>query len=84
MKKIMLTAVVLALLAAGIGTSWAGGVSQATVLFLKIAPGARPSGMGEAFVGLVESGWTGFLRRETIDDDVCQVAASVPHVGFVL
>ncbi len=54
MKNIMLTMVVLALLAAGVCTSWAGGVSQATVLFLKIAPGARPSGMGEAFVALAD------------------------------
>lgn len=32
----------------------AGGVSQAGVLFLKISPGARPSGMGEAFVALAD------------------------------
>jgi hypothetical protein len=30
----------------------AASVSQATLLFLKIAPGARPSGMGEAFVAI--------------------------------
>lgn len=36
------------------GTSHAASVSQATLLFLKIAPGARPSGMGEAFVGLAD------------------------------
>jgi hypothetical protein len=29
-------------------------VSQATLLFLKIAPGARPSGMGEAFVAIAD------------------------------
>jgi hypothetical protein len=34
--------------------AWAAGVSQATMLFLKIAPGARPSGMGEAFVALAD------------------------------
>ncbi len=32
----------------------AAGVSQATMLFLKIAPGARPTGMGEAFVALAD------------------------------
>ncbi|MFZ5433118.1 MAG: PorV/PorQ family protein [Calditrichota bacterium] len=30
----------------------AASVSQATLLFLKIAPGARPAGMGEAFVAI--------------------------------
>jgi hypothetical protein len=35
-----------------VATAEAASVSQATLLFLKIAPGARPSGMGEAFVGL--------------------------------
>ena len=34
--------------------SYAGNVSQAGVLFLKISPGARPSGMGEAFVALAD------------------------------
>ena len=34
--------------------SQAGSVSQAGVLFLKISPGARPSGMGEAFVALAD------------------------------
>ncbi|MBM3325253.1 MAG: PorV/PorQ family protein [Calditrichaeota bacterium] len=34
--------------------AWAAGVSQATMLFLKIAPGARPSGMGEAFVAMAD------------------------------
>ena len=32
----------------------AGMVSQAGVLFLRISPGARPSGMGEAFVALAD------------------------------
>lgn len=37
-------------------TEWgfAASVSQAGVLFLKISPGARPSGMGEAFVALAD------------------------------
>ncbi|MBL7190117.1 PorV/PorQ family protein [bacterium] len=34
--------------------SYAGSVSQAGLLFLKISPGARPSGMGEAFVALAD------------------------------
>jgi len=34
--------------------TFAGMVSQAGVLFLKISPGARPSGMGEAFVALAD------------------------------
>ena len=34
--------------------SYAGQVSQAGVLFLRISPGARPSGMGEAFVALAD------------------------------
>lgn len=32
----------------------AASVSQATLLFLKIAPGARPAGMGEAFVAIAD------------------------------
>ncbi|MBK6910027.1 MAG: PorV/PorQ family protein [bacterium] len=32
----------------------AASVSQATLLFLKIAPGARPAGMGESFVALAD------------------------------
>lgn len=34
--------------------SYAVSVSQAGVLFLKISPGARPGGMGEAFVALAD------------------------------
>jgi long-subunit fatty acid transport protein len=54
MKKVMLTAMAISLLALGTGVVQAASVSQATVLFLKISPGARPSGMGEAFVGLAD------------------------------
>ncbi|MCB9357189.1 MAG: PorV/PorQ family protein [Calditrichaeota bacterium] len=32
----------------------AASVSQATLLFLKIAPGARPTGMGESFVAIAD------------------------------
>jgi long-subunit fatty acid transport protein len=74
MKKIMLAAVALTFLVAGIGAAWAGSVSQATVLFLKIAPGARPSGMGEAFVALADDAtatwWNpaglGFLQEKQL------------------
>ena len=74
MKKIMLAAVALMLLVGGTSVVWAGSVSQATVLFLKIAPGARPSGMGEAFVGLADDAtatwWNpaglGFLQEKQL------------------
>ncbi|HEB84526.1 MAG TPA: PorV/PorQ family protein [Bacteroidetes bacterium] len=39
---------------AGTGTARAASVSQAGVLFLKIAPGARAGGMGEAFVAVAD------------------------------
>ena len=51
MKKILTTIVLIAILICPVQT-FAGMVSQAGVLFLKISPGARPSGMGEAFVAL--------------------------------
>jgi len=74
MKKIMLAAMALMLLVSVVGNSWAASVSQATVLFLKIAPGARPSGMGEAFVGLADDAtatwWNpaglGFLQEKQL------------------
>jgi long-subunit fatty acid transport protein len=50
MKKTVLRALMLALLVPAV--SQAASVSQATLLFLKIAPGARPAGMGEAFVAI--------------------------------
>lgn len=43
-----------ALLLATASPTLAAGVSQATLLFLKIAPGARPGGMGEAFVAVAD------------------------------
>ena len=46
-----------ALLATGVlmtSSAQAAGVSQAGVLFLKISPGARPGGMGEAFVAVAD------------------------------
>jgi len=53
MKRIGLYLLVVGLLSFA-ATAQAASVSQATLLFLKIAPGARPSGMGEAFVGLAD------------------------------
>jgi hypothetical protein len=48
--------IILSLLVAGAfalpATVQAASVSQATLLFLKIAPGARPAGMGEAYVAI--------------------------------
>jgi len=52
--------------------AWAAGVSQATMLFLKIAPGGRPTGMGEAFVAMADEAsavwWNpaglGFLQQK--------------------
>jgi hypothetical protein len=46
------TVVLIALVVGGVGSAHAASVSQAGVLFLKISPGARPGGMGEAFVAL--------------------------------
>jgi len=50
MKKYVLAAMLAALLIPVM--TQAASVSQATLLFLKIAPGARPAGMGEAFVAI--------------------------------
>ena len=52
MKKIPILILLAAILTPGI--TKAASVSQAGVLFLKISPGARPSGMGEAFVALAD------------------------------
>ena len=53
LTKRSLTVALAALMILGIGSSArAASVSQAGVLFLKISPGARPGGMGEAFVAL--------------------------------
>ena len=52
MKKTVLAALLMALLVPAV--TQAASVSQATLLFLKIAPGARPSGMGEAFVAIAD------------------------------
>ncbi len=53
MKRITFGAL-LCCLFAGAGVASAASVSQATLLFLKIAPGARPAGMGEAFVAIAD------------------------------
>ncbi len=53
MKRSVCTILVMALALTGLSAQ-AAGVSQATMLFLKIAPGARPTGMGEAFVALAD------------------------------
>ena len=52
--KRFLTIVLLGIILMSPLQSMAGSVSQAGVLFLKISPGARPSGMGEAFVALAD------------------------------
>jgi hypothetical protein len=53
MKRVVLFLLVLGLTIPAV-TANAASVSQATLLFLKIAPGARPAGMGEAFVGIAD------------------------------
>ena len=53
MKKWML-AVSVAIIGAITLPVHAASVSQATLLFLKIAPGARPAGMGETFVAIAD------------------------------
>jgi hypothetical protein len=51
MRRVVLITLMLGLLIPPIEAN-AAGVSQATLLFLKIAPGARPAGMGEAYVAI--------------------------------
>jgi hypothetical protein len=51
MKRLVTCALILGLFIPGL-VAQAASVSQATLLFLKIAPGARPTGMGEAFVAI--------------------------------
>ena len=51
MKRVVLALLLLGMLIPAV-TAHAASVSQATLLFLKIAPGARPAGMGEAFVAI--------------------------------
>lgn len=54
-NKFTITVLLAVLLAfAATGTAQAKGVSEAGVLFLKISPGARAGGMGEAFVALAD------------------------------
>jgi hypothetical protein len=50
-RKLVLGALVMLF---SVGAAHAASVSQAGVLFLKISPGARPGGMGEAFVALAD------------------------------
>ena len=53
MKKVVLM-VVFALFISNANSVLAGGVSKSAVLFLRIAPGARQAGMGEAFCALAD------------------------------
>lgn len=53
MKRLLNALILISVIAVPLQT-YAGSVSQAGVLFLKISPGARPSGMGEAFVALAD------------------------------
>lgn len=52
MKNVFKTAVVAAVILFSFASAFA--VSESAVLFLLISPGARPAGMGEAFVGLAD------------------------------
>ncbi len=52
MKKVMITLILTAVVLLTAVQSYA--VSEASVLFLMISPGARAAGMGEAFVGLAD------------------------------
>jgi len=60
MKKLVATLVLLILI--GIIGSNAYAVSEATVLFLMIEPGARAAGMGNAFTGLADDGTAVFYN----------------------
>jgi hypothetical protein len=53
MKRVVLSLLILGIVIPA-ATLHAASVSQATLLFLKIAPGARPSGMGETYVAISE------------------------------
>jgi len=53
MKRVVLSLLAVAVIATA-GAAQAASVSQATLLFLKIAPGARPAGMGETFVAIAD------------------------------
>lgn len=53
MKRSLLFILIPCLLLAAGGVQ-AASVSQATMLYLKIAPGARPTGMGEAYVAIAD------------------------------
>ena len=52
MKKVLMLLILAGVMFMPFAQSFA--VSEATVLFLQISPGARASGMGEAFVGLAD------------------------------
>ncbi len=54
LRTVMVTSMVAMLLLGTTGSVFAYSVSQAGVLFLKIHPGARPGGMGEAFVAVAD------------------------------
>jgi len=53
MKRVVLSLLIFGILLP-VAAVHAASVSQSTLLFLKIAPGARPAGMGETFVGLAD------------------------------
>ena len=52
-SKLVVLLLTLLLVAAWAGQSWAD-ISNAAVLFLRIAPGARAAGMGEAYVAIAD------------------------------
>ncbi len=58
MKKLIIMAVTVALVFTAVSNLFA--VSQAAVLFLLISPGARASGMGEAFVAIADDATAAF------------------------
>ena len=54
MKKVLVTLTMLAVICVSHADCYAGGVSKSACLFLRIAPGARSAGMGEAFCAIAD------------------------------
>jgi len=52
-RSLLMWAAALVLIAVPTARTWAN-ISEAAVLFLRIAPGSRPAGMGEAFVAMAD------------------------------
>ncbi len=54
LRRTLTTLLAAACLSAAVVTESSADISNAAVLFLRIAPGARPAGMGEAFVAIAD------------------------------